>query len=50
MEGLKSVKSQLRGLKTDKVKMIEGNDKVRTQKCNTELKTILAKNGCVLVG
>ena len=48
MEGLKSVKSHLRSLKKDNVKMIEGNDQVRAQKCTKELQAVSNKFKCHL--
>ena len=48
MEGLKSVKSHLRSLKTNNVKMIEGDDKIRAQKCTEELQNVSNKFKCNL--
>ena len=36
-----SVKHQIRDLKSGKVKFIEGDDKVRTQKCMAEINEVL---------
>jgi len=44
-----SVKSQLRSLKHNKVKFIEGNDKVRTEKCLAEINGILDQYDCIMI-
>jgi len=46
---MKSVKSQLKNLKHNNVKFIEGDDKVRTSKCLAEINTILEQYDCVMI-
>ena len=44
-----SVKGQLRGLKHDNIKFIEGDDKIRQEKCLDKIKEVLNQYDCFMI-
>jgi len=46
---MNKVKSQIRDLKQSGVKLIEGNDQVRSQKCLGEIDAVLESYDCTMM-